>query len=189
MYRRRLLPSAACFEGIGLRGEPWQMQFGLTVHALCAAIKLLLREYTILIAQLEHQFRQGKLSLQKLFFYTVPSTRTLNALDALRLEANFKIGGALLNVLQRLSHSGMGIGDQRATAVYRFLLERAAVPTFEMLGRWLSRGEAEDQYDEFRLGCAQARREGGLNFNASFGRGILFATSRSCSFSARRARF
>ena len=64
----------------------------------------------------------------------------------------------------------MGIGDQRATAVYRFLLERAAVPTFEMLGRWLSRGEAEDQYDEFMIAVdgTSSREDLTQNFNTKF---------------------
>ena len=42
------------------------------MHAFCAAIRHLLKEYTLLVAQLETQNRQGELTLQKLFFYLQP---------------------------------------------------------------------------------------------------------------------
>jgi gamma-tubulin complex component 2 len=44
-------------------------EFGLVNHALCAGMRELLREYLILLAQLEHQHKLGQLSLQKLWFF------------------------------------------------------------------------------------------------------------------------
>ena len=174
---RRILPASGYYARVSNYVESRsRYEYGLTVHALCSAMKLLLREYTILVAQLEHQFRRGKLSLQKLFFYSQPATRTLQALDALRRQAGHKKGGALLNILHELSRNGMGanvgiaVGDQRATAVYRYLLERAVVPTFNMLNVWLSRGEVDDPYDEFMIAVDGSRSRDDLtvNFNTKF---------------------
>ena len=74
----RILPIAGHYVRVSTFIETRsQYQYGLTVHALCAAMRSLVAEHTILVAQLEHQFRQGQLSLQKLFFYVQPATRTL----------------------------------------------------------------------------------------------------------------
>ncbi len=74
----RILPTAGHYVRVSTFVETRsQYQYGLTVHALCAAMRSLVAEHTILVAQLEHQFRQGQLSLQKLFFYVQPAMRTL----------------------------------------------------------------------------------------------------------------
>eukprot|EP00282_Hemiselmis_andersenii_P015672 CAMPEP_0114152910 /NCGR_PEP_ID=MMETSP0043_2-20121206/24067_1 /TAXON_ID=464988 /ORGANISM="Hemiselmis andersenii, Strain CCMP644" /LENGTH=152 /DNA_ID=CAMNT_0001247897 /DNA_START=70 /DNA_END=525 /DNA_ORIENTATION=- len=41
-------------------------EYGMVNHAFCSAMQELVREYLILIAQLETQFNAGKLTLQKL---------------------------------------------------------------------------------------------------------------------------
>ena len=51
-------------------------EYGMVVHAFVAAIQQLTREYTLLVAQLEHQMRIGQLTLQKLYFYIQPSLHT-----------------------------------------------------------------------------------------------------------------
>lgn len=46
-------------------------------------MRTLIKEYMILITQLEHLQRQGLLSLQKLWFYIQPTMRTLEILASL----------------------------------------------------------------------------------------------------------
>lgn len=41
----------------------------LVSHALCAALRRLLSDWTLVVAQLEHQLRLGQLTLQALVFY------------------------------------------------------------------------------------------------------------------------
>ena len=36
-------------------------------------------------------------------------------------------------------------GDRRVHALYTFLLGKAAVPTFEMLTRWVHHGDVDDR--------------------------------------------
>lgn len=58
-------------------------EYGMVAHALSAAMSLLLREYFVLVAQLEQKALQAQLSPQKLWFYLQPSVRSLEILDGL----------------------------------------------------------------------------------------------------------
>ncbi|GAB5586117.1 gamma tubulin complex Spc97/GCP2 subunit Alp4 [Umbelopsis nana] len=61
-----------------------RFEFGTVSHALSAAIRSLLKEYLILIAQLEHQFRSSPtFTLQKLWFYVQPTLQTMHSLHTL----------------------------------------------------------------------------------------------------------
>lgn len=63
--------------------EKSSFEYGQVNHALAAAMRTLIKEYMILITQLEHLQRQGLLSLQKLWFYIQPTMRTLEILASL----------------------------------------------------------------------------------------------------------
>ncbi|KAF9531316.1 gamma-tubulin complex, DGRIP84/SPC97 component [Crepidotus variabilis] len=63
------------------------LEYGLVNHALCAAIRDMLRDYQTLLAQLEHAFNtSGTFSLQKLWFYVHPTVHTLSLIYQLILE-------------------------------------------------------------------------------------------------------
>ena len=86
-------------------------EFGLVNHALCAAVRELLREYLILVAQLEYQMSLAQLSLQKLWYYVQPALQTLKALHGLVVDIETDApgrersatlrGGMLLNTLHQ----------------------------------------------------------------------------------------
>lgn len=46
-------------------------------------MRTLMKEYLILVTQLEHLHRQGMLSLQKLWFYIQPTMRTIEVLASI----------------------------------------------------------------------------------------------------------
>ena len=52
---------------------------GVVCHALCAAFQELVREWMVFVAQLEHQKKLGRLSLQKCLFYVQEPSRTMSA--------------------------------------------------------------------------------------------------------------
>ena len=54
-----------------------QFEYGMVSQALCAAIRELLKEYIVLVAQLETQFLERTLSLKRLWFFVQPSLATL----------------------------------------------------------------------------------------------------------------
>ncbi|KAG6864736.1 hypothetical protein C0991_007478 [Blastosporella zonata] len=63
------------------------LDFGLVNHALCAAIREMLKDYQTLLSQLEHAFNTSPdFSLQKLWFYVHPTIHTLSLIYQLVLE-------------------------------------------------------------------------------------------------------
>ncbi|KAF5381666.1 hypothetical protein D9615_005466 [Tricholomella constricta] len=63
------------------------LDFGLVNHALCAAIREMLKDYQTLLSQLEHAFNTSpEFSLQKLWFYVHPTIHTLSLIYQLVLE-------------------------------------------------------------------------------------------------------
>ena len=137
-------------------------EFGLVNHALCAALREVLREYLILVAQLEHQMLLGHLSLQKLWFFVQPAMQTLKALYnlVLDIEADCRSkpergstttlrGGMLLNVLH--AHAVAAGGEQHTTKLLSFVLQESAVPYLAMLHSWLHEGLVHDPYAEFMI--------------------------------------
>jgi hypothetical protein len=46
-----------------------RFEYGRVCHAFCAALRHVLKEFYVLVCQLEHQFVKEQLSLQKLWFY------------------------------------------------------------------------------------------------------------------------
>ncbi|KAG1813510.1 Spc98 family-domain-containing protein [Suillus subaureus] len=63
------------------------LNFGLVNHALCAAVRDILKDYQTLLSQLEHAFNTSpQFSLQKLWFYVHPTVHTLSLIYQLILE-------------------------------------------------------------------------------------------------------
>ena len=165
----RILPACGHYVRVATYVESRsQYQYGLTTHALCASMRSLVQEYTILIAQLEHQFRNGRLTLQKLFFYTQPALRTLAALDDVVYAVGYRVGGDLLNVIDRL-RSECG-GDRKVHALYSYLLSKSTVPTFNMLTRWVHYGDVDDRYNEFMISVNRDQTRADLleDFNTKY---------------------
>ena len=48
-------------------------EFGTVCHAFAAAVRDILDDWTLMVAQLEHQMLSGKLTLQALWFYCQPA--------------------------------------------------------------------------------------------------------------------
>lgn len=131
-------------------------EYGQVNHALCAALKVLLKEYTIVIGQLEHQMKNASpgqdqvLTIQKLWYQIQPSMRTMEMLSML-VEAcrNTLGGGSLLTEIQNMMSSLAG--DTKARQVFSFLMERSSVPYLKMVERWIYHGDLVDPYDEFMI--------------------------------------
>ncbi|CCM01248.1 uncharacterized protein FIBRA_03297 [Fibroporia radiculosa] len=84
----RILPLATYYTAITsfieLRSH---VDFGLVNHALCAAMRDMLKDYQTLLAQLEHAFSTSpQFTLQKLWFYVHPTLHTLSLLYLLTTE-------------------------------------------------------------------------------------------------------
>jgi hypothetical protein len=129
-----------------------RFEYGTVCHAFCAGLRHVLKEFYVLVCQLEHQFTSEQLSLQKLWFYVQPTLRIFALLDRVVsvLVKTHSVGGALLNVVHsQVTAIGGSGSDDDTTTTLRFLLRQASAPFFEILGRWIYEGRIDDPYDEF----------------------------------------
>ncbi|KAG3053566.1 Gamma-tubulin complex component 2 [Phytophthora cactorum] len=129
-------------------------EYGQVSHAFCAALKTLVKEYKIMVGQLEHLTRNADgaapFTIQKLWYNVQPSLRTLEMLSLLVDGCHKTIGGgSLLSEIQRIMSSLAG--DSNARKVFSFLMERASVPYLKMVERWIYHGDLVDPYDEFMI--------------------------------------
>lgn len=125
--------------------------YGMVNQALCAAMRVVLKEFLVVVAQLEHQLRAGQLSLQKLWYYVQPCLRSLEILGrvALSVRRGSCRGGKTLTSLHALA-SGF-VGDDRAQELCLHLARAACRPYFDTLAGWIHRGVVDDPYHEFMI--------------------------------------
>ncbi|KAK4480208.1 hypothetical protein RD792_013270 [Penstemon davidsonii] len=126
-----------------------QFKTGLVNHAFAAALRALLLDYQAMVAQLEHQFRLGKLSIQGLWFYCQPMMGTMQALSIVikKALANNFIGSAVLNLLQ--SQAKAMAGDHVVRSLLEKMSHRASQAYLGILERWVYEGVIDDPYGEF----------------------------------------
>jgi len=111
----------------------------------------LVKEYLVIVAQLEHQFRIDQLTLQKLWYYVQPCMRTLEILSRIAVAINRGAcrGGKTLTHLHNVTCSY--IGDARSQELCLHLTQAACKPYFETLEKWIYRGVITDPYQEFMI--------------------------------------
>jgi hypothetical protein len=123
-------------------------EFGLVSQALAASIKMMLREFDVLVAQLEHLLTCRRLSLQKMVYLLQPTKSTLRLLEKMVRRLRDCAGGRLVDGLHACL---LEQGDERARQLHSALLDRASEPFLKMLSVWLFRGELQDPYREFMI--------------------------------------
>ncbi|XP_065876187.1 gamma-tubulin complex component 2 isoform X2 [Euphorbia lathyris] len=126
-----------------------QFKNGIVNHAFAAALRALLLDYQAMVAQLEHQFRLGKLSIQGLLFYCQPMMGSMQALSTVvrKASANEFTGSAVLNLLQ--SHAKAMAGDNAVRSLLEKMTESASNAYLGILERWVYEGVIDDPYGEF----------------------------------------
>ncbi|KAF8483402.1 Spc98 family-domain-containing protein [Russula ochroleuca] len=84
----RILPLATYYTAISSFIEfRSHLDFGRVNHALCAALREMLKDYQTLLSQLEHAFNTSPhFTLQKLWFYVHPTLHTLSLIYQLTTE-------------------------------------------------------------------------------------------------------
>ncbi|XP_062082165.1 gamma-tubulin complex component 2 [Humulus lupulus] len=126
-----------------------QFKNGLVNHAFAAALRALLLDYNAMVAQLEHQFRLGRLSLQGLWFYCQPMMGSMQALSSViqKTSANNFAGSAVLNLLQ--SQAKAMAGDNAVRSLLEKMAQCASNAYLSILERWVYEGVIDDPYGEF----------------------------------------
>ncbi|KAJ7345362.1 hypothetical protein JRQ81_001312 [Phrynocephalus forsythii] len=156
----RILPVAASYSIVTrFIEEKSSFEYGQVNHALAAAMRTLLKEYMVLVTQLEHLQRQGLLSLQKLWFYIQPTLRTMEILASLAssVDKGECTGGSTLSLLHDKTFNYTG--DSQAQELCLYLTKAASVPYFEILEKWIYRGIINDPYSEFMVEEHELQKE------------------------------
>ncbi|XP_017539885.1 gamma-tubulin complex component 2 [Pygocentrus nattereri] len=156
----RILPVASCYSTITrFTEEKSSFEYGQVNHALTAAMRTLMKEYLILVTQLEHLHRRGMLSLQKLWFYIQPTMRTIEVLASIAtsVEKGECMGGSTLSLLHDRTFNYTG--DSQAQELCLYLTKAASVPYFEILEKWIYRGIIKDPYSEFMVEEHELQKE------------------------------
>ena len=68
--------------------EKSAFEFGQVNHALCAAVRSLMKEYLILVAQVERQKNLGSLQLQRLWHLVQPTMQTIQIIANIVADIN-----------------------------------------------------------------------------------------------------
>ncbi|KAI3733306.1 hypothetical protein L6452_12748 [Arctium lappa] len=126
-----------------------QFKSGLVNHAFAAALRAFLLDYQAMVAQLEHQFRLGRLSIQGLWFYCQPMMGSMQALSIVirkALSCNF-VGSAVLNLLQ--NQAKVMAGNYLVRSLLEKMIEYANSAYLGILERWVYEGVIDDPHDEF----------------------------------------
>uniref|UniRef100_A0A8C1NKE9 Gamma-tubulin complex component n=1 Tax=Cyprinus carpio TaxID=7962 RepID=A0A8C1NKE9_CYPCA len=120
----RILPVASCYYTITrFTEEKSSFEYGQVNHALTAAIKTLMKEYLILVTQLEHLHRQGTLSLQKLWFYIQPTMHTMEILASIAtsVDKGECMGGSTLSLLHDRTFNYTGDSQAQELCLYIYI--------------------------------------------------------------------
>lgn len=124
---------------------------GLVNHAFASALRAILQDYHAMTAQLEHQYRLGRLSLQGLWFFCQPMVAAMQVLSTAvqRAIVQQASGAAMLNLLQKQAIAMAG--DNSARSLLQKLIHAASTPYFGILERWVYEGVIDDPYGEFLI--------------------------------------
>ncbi|KAM7514663.1 hypothetical protein LguiA_004246 [Lonicera macranthoides] len=126
-----------------------EFKSGLVNHAFAAALRALLLDYQAMVAQLEHQFRLGRLSIQGLWFYCQPMMGSMQALSIVTkmVSSNNFVGSAVLNLLH--SQAKAMAGDQVVRSLLEKMTQSASSAYLCILERWVYEGVIDDHHGEF----------------------------------------
>ncbi|XP_052758300.1 gamma-tubulin complex component 2-like isoform X2 [Galleria mellonella] len=148
---QQMLPLASNYSIVRRFIEHCNMWSGQVLHALVAAIEILLKDYYTMIAQLETEHMSGNLTLQKLWYFVLPTMHTMQVLAAIvtNIGKSELRGGAVLTVLHDKTNTLMG--DARAQEISLFLTERSCRPYLSILDQWIHKGTIVDPFQEFMI--------------------------------------
>ncbi|XP_075217460.1 gamma-tubulin complex component 2-like isoform X2 [Lycorma delicatula] len=128
-----------------------QCSWGRVNHALTAAMDSLIKDYLVFVVQLETQHRRHHLDLHKVWYYAQATFYTMEVLAKMATTISLAEarGGRTLTILHdETAHS---LADSRSQELCHYLTQAAAVPYFQSLHRWISKGIVFDPYDEFMI--------------------------------------
>ncbi|CAE7636837.1 TUBGCP2 [Symbiodinium pilosum] len=131
-------------------------EYGTVNHALCAALRDLLREFASKVAHWETSFRAGELSLAGLWYQSQASMDTFALLHRVTAHVSGQLGGAVLNGIEEVMTKTSLTAAQE---LCEHLLQQASRPYFDMVSMWVYEGQLQDPYCEFFVSESHRARD------------------------------
>ncbi|KAF7257355.1 hypothetical protein EG68_05390 [Paragonimus skrjabini miyazakii] len=124
-------------------------EYGMVNHALSGAMRRLLKDYYVLLCQLEHEYRTGRLGIARLQFALQDTAAMFSQLARISMDVQTGkcSGGTVLSLLYDNARKVFGVKQMHELITY--LLRNASVPFFTILQKWIYRGVISDPYREF----------------------------------------
>ncbi|XP_067638789.1 gamma-tubulin complex component 2 homolog isoform X2 [Eurosta solidaginis] len=122
---------------------------GQVLQAFSEALRSLIHDYYLLLAQLESELNTGNLTVHKMLFYVRPTLNTMEVLAEVVsdiLENELRGGQALTLLYNKISAL---TGDEDSQKFVIQLTQLAAVPYMEILQLWIQKGVICDPQQEF----------------------------------------
>ncbi|XP_054729758.1 gamma-tubulin complex component 2 homolog isoform X1 [Anastrepha obliqua] len=122
---------------------------GQVLQALSEALRTILHDYYLLLAQLESELNAGNLTVHKMLFYVRPTLNTMEVLAGAVSDilVNELRGGQVLTLL--FNKISALTGDEESQKFVIQLTQLAAVPYMEILQLWVQKGVICDPQQEF----------------------------------------
>jgi len=124
------------------------IETGLVAKAFCEGLRKVIREYILFVNQLEVEFTNGNLDIQKLWYLSQPSIKMLKNLQKLCVQSSLIKGGSFLNIIYNFLQNTT---DAELKKMYKFLLDKSIEPYYDILKEWTCRGILNDEYEEFMV--------------------------------------
>ena len=135
-----------------------QMGAGRVNQALAAAMKQVLKDYFVFVAELETQQRRGELTLNKIWFSIQTKLESMmlmadvcNTIDrsGAGVVGSGSRGGKTLSLLHEMTVERSASGSDKVRDLGLFLTRKAAEPWFKILSKWVHRGTIDDPGKDF----------------------------------------
>ncbi|XP_017491550.1 PREDICTED: gamma-tubulin complex component 2 homolog isoform X4 [Rhagoletis zephyria] len=122
---------------------------GQVLQALSEALRSIIHDYYLLLAQLESELNAGNLTVHKMLFYVRPTLNTMEVLAGAVSDilVNELRGGQALTLL--FNKISALTGDEESQKFVIQLTQLAAVPYMEILQLWVQKGVICDPQQEF----------------------------------------
>ena len=127
------------------------MSAGRVNQALSGAIRQVLKDYFVFVAELEAQHRRGQLTLNKIWFavQTKLETMSLMADLCISIEEASARGGKTLSLLHEMTDKKSTTSSDKVHSMGLFLTSKASEPWFQILTRWIHKGTIDDPGKDF----------------------------------------
>ncbi|XP_049825633.1 gamma-tubulin complex component 2 isoform X2 [Aethina tumida] len=129
--------------------EKVKFEFGQVNNALASSMWSLIKDHLLFTIQLESEFKQGTLSLQKIWFFVQRNMMSLETVAhiASTISKSDAKGGKVLTFLHDYITQSITCENTKTLCIQ--LMEAACVPYMSMLSMWIFKGIISDPIKEF----------------------------------------